>query len=108
MLAQDWPKSHAMTTVLRDFPKPIKLYVCFRNQLFCLSRKQILKGNVPTDLFKISPNMVPTRNRRFDLKRLKDVIEAPEICEISTKKSTTYLELCGEKDYDSEDLCNDA
>ena len=52
--------------------------------------------------------MVPTRNRRFDLKRLKDVIEAPEICEISTKKSTTYLELCGEKDYDSEDLCNDA
>ena len=55
--------------------------------------------------------MAPTRNRRFDLKRLKEVIDAPEICGISTKKPTTYLELCSEKDYDFtgvEDACNDA
>ena len=91
-----------------QIPKPFKLHVCFRNQLFCLSRKQTLKGSVPTDLFKISPN---TRNRRFDLKRLKEVIDAPEICGISTKKATTYLELCGEKIYEDfwyGDACNDA
>ena len=57
--------------------------------------------------------MVPTHKGRFDLKRLKEVIDAAEICGISTKKPTTYLELCGDHGYtnnilNNEDACNDA
>ena len=40
-------------------------------------------GNVPTNLFKSTSNMILSQIGRFDLKSFKEVLDAPEICGIS-------------------------